>query len=138
MKHFLSHVLVATLLASCAAKQIERCPPGTPDIIVPAAVACTHKDGTMTLPAGRYAAEAQTPRGIYYVAPEPVTTNGIIRKGKERGGLFLAHEGWQWLWTGHPGWEVDQSATTITGKRGIIMPTHYKFEPFVSYQKAKR
>jgi hypothetical protein len=33
---------------------------------------------------------------------------------------------------------VDQSATTITGKRGIIMPTHYKFEPFVKYQVANK
>jgi hypothetical protein len=138
MNHFLTHFLVAMFLASCAAKQLERCPPGTPGILVPATVKCTHKNGTIILPAGEYAPEAQAPEGIYYVAPEPVTTNGVLRKGKERGGLFIAHEGWQWLWTGHPAWEVDQSATTFTGKRGIIMPTHYKFEPFITFQKTTR
>lgn len=130
--------LVATSLVSCATKELERCPPGTPGIILSEPVECRHKDGKFTLPAGHYQPEAQSPKGIYYVAPERLKTNGIIREGHERGGLFIAREGWQWAWTGHPGWEVDQSATTITGKRGIIMPTHYKFEPFVKYQVANK
>ncbi len=138
MMRLFIHAAAALSLVSCATKSLDRCPPGTPGIIVAAPVECTHKNGTLILPAGSYVAEAQSPKGIYYVAPEPLKTDGILRHGRERGGLFIAHEGWQWAWTGHPGWEVDQSATTITGKRGIIMPTHYKFEPFVSYQKAKR
>ena len=130
--------LLASLLISCATKELERCPPGTPGIILSQPVECTHKDGRFTLPAGHYQAEAQSPKGIYYAAPERLKTDGIIRAGQERGGLFIAREGWQWAWTGHPGWEAEQSATTITGKRGIIMPTHYKFEPWVRYQVAKQ
>lgn len=130
--------LLASSLNSCATKELERCPPGTPGIILSQPVECTHKDGRFTLPAGHYQAEAQSPKGIYYAAPQRLKTDGIIRAGQERGGLFIAREGWQWAWTGHPGWEVEQSATTITGKRGIIMPTHYKFEPLVRYQVAKQ
>jgi hypothetical protein len=130
--------LLASSLISCATKELERCPPGTPGIMLSQPVECTHKDGRFTLPAGHYQAEAQSPKGIYYAAPQRLKTDGIIRAGQERGGLFIAREGWQWAWTGHPGWEVEQSATTITGKRGIIMPTHYKFEPLVRYQVAKQ
>ncbi len=137
MKRFFS-LLLATSLVSCATKDLERCTPGTPGIILSEPVECKHKDGKFTLPAGHYQPEAQSPKGIYYVAPERLKTDGIIREGHERGGLFIAREGWQWAWTGHPGWEVDQSATTITGKRGIIMPTHYKFDPFVKYQVANK
>jgi len=138
MRHLFIHVIATTLLVSCAPKQLERCAPGTPGIILADAVECTHKSGRFVLPAGRYIAEARSPSGIYYTAPEPLKSNGILRQGQERGGLFIANEGWQWAWTGNPGWEVDQSASTITGKRGILMPTHYKFEPFVHYEKTAR
>ncbi len=131
--------LLATLaLISCAPIELERPSAGTPGIVISQEVPCSHKDGKFTLPAGYYQAEAKSAKGIYYVAPERLKTNGIIRQGHERGGIFIANEGWQWAWTGHPGWEVDQSATTIFGKRGIIQPKHYKFEPFVPYKMAKR
>jgi hypothetical protein len=130
-------LLLTLLTASCSTKDLERCPPGTPGIIVSQAVECSHKDGKFTLPAGLYQAEAQSRKGTYYVAPERLKTSGLIRGGHERGGLFIANEGWQWAWIGHPGFEVEENKTSILGKRGIIMPTHYKFEPFVSYKKAK-
>ncbi|MDZ4404149.1 hypothetical protein [Prosthecobacter sp.] len=139
MKHLLLCLLAPCVMISCAPFELERCPAGTPGIVVAEAVECTHNDGKFILPAGLYQAEAQSPTGIYYVAPERLkTTTGILRDGHERGGLFIANEGWQWAWHGHPGFEADQSATTIFGKRGIIKPTHYKFEPYVKYTKAKR
>ena len=137
MKHLLSALLTSCLLVSCASKDLERCAPGTPAIKVAQAVECTHKDGKFTLPAGIYQPEAQSSKGIYYVAPERLKTTGIIRQGHERGGLFIANEGWQWAWIGHPGFEVDENKTSILGKRGIIMPTHYKFEPFVKVTPVK-
>lgn len=137
MKHLLSGLLTSCLLISCATKELALCPPGTKGIIVAKQVECTHPDGRFTLPAGLYEPEAQSPKGIYYVAPERLKTSGIIREGHERGGLFIANEGWQWAWTGHPRFEAEQSKTTILGKKGIIMPTHYKFDPQVPYTKAK-
>ncbi len=138
MKHLLFSILAASLLVSCATKDLEHCPPGTKGIIVASPVECTHKDGKFTLPAGFYAPEAQSSKGIYYVAPERLKTTGIIRQGHERGGLFIANEGWQWAWTGHPAFEVSENKTSILGKRGILMPTHFKFEPYVNYKKADR
>jgi len=139
MKHLLNSLLALSLLASCATKprDLERCPPGLPSIRVAQTVECTYPGGQFTLPAGIYQPEAQSSKGIYYVAPERLKTIGIIRDGHERGGLFIAHEGWQWAWVGHPGREAADSEITILGKRGIIMPTHYKFEPYVKYTKVK-
>ncbi|MCF7788391.1 MAG: hypothetical protein K9N47_19885 [Prosthecobacter sp.] len=137
MKHLLAALLTSCLLISCASKDLERCAPGTPAIKVSQAVECTYPDGKFTLPAGIYQPEAQSSQGIYYVAPERLKTTGIIRQGHERGGLFIAKEGWQWAWIGHPGFEVDENQTSILGKRGIIMPTHYKFEPFVKVTPVK-
>lgn len=137
MKHLLFTLLASCLIASCAPKDLERCAPGTPAIKITQAVECTHKDGKFTLPAGIYQPEAQSAKGIYYVAPERLKTVGFIRKGHERGGLFIANEGWEWAWVGHPGFEVDENKTSILGKKGIIMPTHYKFEPYVKYTKVK-
>ncbi len=137
MKHLLSALLSSCLLISCAPKNLEHCAPGTPAIKVAQAVECTHKDGKFTLPAGIYFHEAQSSKGIYYAAPEPLKTVGMIRHGHERGGLFIANEGWQWAWIGHPGYEVQENKTSILKKRGIIMPTHFKFEPYVPYTKVK-
>ncbi len=138
MKHLLTGLLLSALLVSCAQRDLERCPPGTPAIKLAQAVECTHPDGKYTLPAGIYQPEAQSAKGIYYVAPERLkTTSGIMRKGHERGGLFVANEGWEWIWTGHPGFEVDENKTSIFKKRGILMPTVYKFEPYVKYTKVK-
>ncbi len=138
MKHLLFSVLASCAFVSCSTKDLQHCPSGTPGIIVAHEVACTHKDGHLTLPAGLYQPEAQSAKGIYYVAPVRLKTTGIIRDGHERGGLFIANEGWQWAWIGHPGFEVKENETSILGKRGIIMPTHFKFEPYVPYTKAKR
>jgi hypothetical protein len=137
MKHLLAGLLTSCLLLSCAPKSLERCPPGTHSIRVAQAVECTHKDGKFTLPAGLYQPEAQSATGIYYAAPERLKTVGLIRQGHERGGLFIANEGWQWAWIGHPGFEVDANQTSILKKRGILMPTHFKFEPYVNYTKVK-
>ena len=138
MKHLLSALFATCFLNSCAPRDLTHSAPGTPGIVVANAVECTHKDGKLTLPAGLYQPEAQTSKGIYYVAPERLKTIGIIRDGHERGGLFIANEGWQWAWVGHPSFEVEENKTSILGKRGIIMPTHFKFEPFVHYTKAKK
>ena len=139
MKYSLLLSLLTTccLLSSCATKDLEACAPGTPSIRVDQPVDCTYPDGKFTLPAGVYTPEAQSSKGIYYVAPERLKTTGIIRDGHERGGLFIANEGWQWAWVGHPGFEVQENKTSIFGKKGIIMPTHYKFEPFVKITKLK-
>lgn len=137
MKHLLFSLLASCLLISCASNGLELCLPGTKGIIVAKPVECRHEDGKIWLPAGLYEPEAQSSKGIYYVAPERVKTSGIIRAGQERGGLFIANEGWQWAWTGHPRFEAEQSKTTILGQNGIIMPTHYKFEPFVSFTREK-
>jgi len=137
MKHLLTGLLLSCLLASCATKDLEECAPGTPAIQIAQAVECTHKDGRFTLPAGIYQPEARSSKGIYYVAPEPLKTSGIIRSGRERGGLFIANEGWEWAWIGHPGFEVHENKTSILGKKGIIMPTVYKFEPYVNYTQVK-
>lgn len=138
MKHVLFCCFASCLLVSCATKDLDHCEPGTPGIVVAQAVECTHKDGKFTLPAGLYQAEAKSSKGTYYVAPERLKTDGIIRDGHERGGLFIANEGWQWAWTGHPGFEVAESETSIMGKRGLIMPVHFKFEPYVPYTVAKK
>ena len=140
MKHLLTSLLSLSLLASCAThpRDLGRCAPGTPAIRIAQAVDCTYgHGGKFTLPAGIYQPEAQSSKGIYYVAPERLKTTGIIRDGHERGGLFIANEGWQWAWTGHPGREVADSEITILGKRGILMPSHFKFEPYVKYTKVK-
>ncbi len=126
------------LSISCSTKDLERPAPGTPPIVVASAVECTTQHNEkVTLPAGIYQPEARSTKGIYYVAPERLKTPGIIRQGHERGGLFIANEGWQWVWRGHPGFEVRENETSILGKRGIIMPTHAKFEPFVPYKTVK-
>lgn len=139
MRYLLSGLLACCLLSSCTTKELELPAPGTPAIIVAAPVVCTTQyDEKVTLPAGTYRAEARSPKGIYYAAPTPLKTSGLVRKGSEHGGLFIANEGWQWVWTGHPGYEISQSGTTILGKRGIIMPTHAKFDPYVPYKTAKR
>jgi hypothetical protein len=131
-------LLFSSLMVSCATKDLDNVPPGTLGIIVAHEVECTsQRDGQFTLPAGHYRAEAQSSKGIYYAAPEPLKTSGVIRAGRERGGLFIAKEGWQWLWTGHPYFEVEENKTSILGKRGIMMPNHYKFEPYVNYTRAK-
>ncbi len=138
MKHLLFSLLTSCLLISCATKDLERPAPGTPGIRVAQAVECTQKDGKFTLPAGVYMPEAQSAKGIYYVAPERLKTAGMIRHGQERGGLFIANEGWQWAWIGNPAFEVEENQTSIFKKRGIIMPTHFKFEPYVNYTKMKK
>ena len=138
MKHLLFSTLAACTLISCATQDLELSSPGTPGIIVAHEVQCTHDDGKLILPAGLYQPEAQSAKGIYYVAPTPLTTSGIIRQGHERGGLFIANEGWQWAWIGHPAYEVTENQTSIMGKRGIIMPKHFKFEPYVPFTKAKK
>jgi hypothetical protein len=138
MKHLLFGLLTSSLLISCSPKDLTHCAPGTPSIRVAEAVECTHAHGKFTLPAGVYQPEAQSAKGIYYTAPERLKTIGIIRKGHERGGLFIAKEGWQWAWIGHPGFEVQESRTSFLHEKGIIMPTHFKFEPYVKYTTVKR
>jgi hypothetical protein len=137
MKHLLFGLLISCLFISCSARDLDHCPAGTPGIRVAQAVECTHKDGKFTLPAGVYTPEAQSSKGIYYVAPERLKTVGMIRHGHERGGLFIAKEGWQWAWIGHPGFEVQEARTSLFHKKGIIMPTHFKFEPYVKYTPVK-
>jgi hypothetical protein len=137
MKHLLFGLLTSCLLISCSTKDLERCPSGTPSIQIAQAVNCTSPDGKFTLPAGVYQPEAQSAMGTYYVAPERLKATGFIRKGHERGGLFIAKEGWQWVWLGHPGFEVDESRTSALHKRGIIMPRRFKFEPYVKYTTLK-
>ncbi len=127
------------LSLSCSTKDLEAPAPGTPPIVVAQAVeVTTQHNERVTLPAGTYVAEARSSKGIYYVAPERLQVPGIIRGGAERGGLFIANEGWQWVWRGHPGFEVKENETSAFGKRGIIMPTHAKFEPTVPYKVWKR
>lgn len=139
MRYLLSGLIASCLLSSCSTKELELPAPGTPPIIVSQTVECTTQNNEkITIPAGTYQAEARSSKGIYYVAPTPLKTAGIIRQGNERGGLFIANEGWQWVWIGHPGFEVRENETSILGKRGIIMPTHAKFDPFVPYKVAKR
>lgn len=139
MRLLLCGLFASCLLASCSTKELELAAPGTPPILVSQTTECKTQHGEKyTLPAGTYVAEARSPKGIYYVAPEPLLTSGILRAGKERGGLFIANEGWQWVWTGHPGFEVKENETSIMGKKGIIMPLHAKFEPYIPYKVAKR
>ncbi|MGV3661354.1 MAG: hypothetical protein ACO1TE_14295 [Prosthecobacter sp.] len=140
MRLLLSGLIASCCLSiSCSTKDLEVAAPGTPPIIVSQAVECTTQHNEkVTLPAGTYVAEARSSKGIYYVAPERLKTAGIIRGGEERGGLFIANEGWQWVWIGHPGFEARENETSALGKRGIIMPTHAKFEPFVPYKVARR
>ncbi|MFN7564823.1 MAG: hypothetical protein ACK5TH_23825 [Prosthecobacter sp.] len=136
MKSTLLCLLMGTFLASCSSRSLILSPdPGTPGIILPTQQVAEHKWGKVTFPAGLYLPEAKSEKGIYYAAPERVNTDGMLRGGREHGGLFIQHgTGYQYLWIGQPGYQLQQAPGTIMGQWGVETPLLYTLKERVQIQ----
>ena len=126
------------LLASCRSNnQIALPSAGTPGIMLAAEQVAEHKYGKVTFPAGLYQPEAVSEIGTYYAAPGKVTTGGVMRGGKEHGGLFVARgSNQQFLWIGQPGYQLMEAPKTVLGQRGVETPLLYSLRTLVSYTQA--
>jgi len=114
---------LACLLASCASKgKIEAPDAGTPGIIIAQEETREHYWGKVVFPAGLYKPEAKSQDGIYYAAPTPLNTGGVIRGGKEHGGLFINKAGSQGMWIGQPGYQLQLAPGTVMGSWGVETP----------------
>lgn len=140
MKTALLFLLTGTLLSSCASKTLISAPDsGTQGIILPTEQIAEHKWGKVTFPAGHYLPEATSEMGIYYAAPERVNTDGLLRGGREHGGLFIQNgTGYQYLWIGQPGYQLQQAPVTIMGQWGVETPLLYTLKERVKIAPAGR
>lgn len=136
MKSILLGLLAGAFLISCSSKSLILSPdPGTQGIILPTQQVAEHKWGKVTFPAGIYLPEAKSEKGIYYAAPERVNTDGMLRGGREHGGLFIQHStGYQYLWIGQPGYQLQQAPSTIMGQWGVETPLLYTLKERVQIQ----
>jgi hypothetical protein len=126
MKSIFPWLSLMCVLASCASRVMLEAPAsGTLGIRVAEEQTVEHRFGKAVFPAGMYAAEAQSAEGIYYAAPAPVKTGGVIHGGKEHGGLFLDKQGRQALWIGQPGYQLQQAPGTVLGNWGVETPITY-------------
>lgn len=123
-------------LASCSSKSLILEPdPGTPGIVFATEQTAEHYWGKVIFPAGLYLPEAKSDEGIYYAAPEKVHTGGMLREGKEHGGLFVANgTGYQYLWIGQPGYQLQQAPGTIMGDWGVETPLRYTLKERVTFR----
>ena len=115
---------ISALLSSCVMfpSGIDHPDPGTPGIIVEKEETREHYWDKVVFPPGLYLPEAKSADGIYYAAPTPLYTGGVIRGGREHGGLFINHRGAQGMWVGQPGYQLKQAPGTVMGKRGVETP----------------
>jgi hypothetical protein len=126
------------LLASCRSNnQIALPAAGTPGIVLKTEQVAEHKYGKVTFPAGLYQPEAVSEIGTYYAAPGKVSTGGVMRGGKEHGGLFIARGSeQQFLWIGQPAYQLMEAPKTVLGQWGVETPLLYSLRSPVSITKA--
>jgi hypothetical protein len=131
--------VLSLVLASCGSNyHIDYPPAGTPGIVLKSEQVADHKYGRVTFPAGRYVPEARSDQGIYYASPSKVMTGGVVRNGKEHGGLFLTHETFQQsLWVGQPGYQLQQASSTLMGKAGVETPIRFGLKTPISYTRER-
>ena len=107
---------------------------GTRGIVLATEQVVPHKFGKITFPAGLYLPEASSEEGIYYAAPQPIHTGGVMKGGREHGGLFLRPDGGQAAWVGQPGYQLQQAPSTLLGARGVERPIRYGLLGSVQYR----
>ena len=129
---------VTCLLASCGTFSggIDYPDPGTPGIIVEEEVTREHYWDKVVFPAGLYLPEAKSADGIYYAAPTAINTGGVIRGGREHGGIFISKHGAQGMWVGQPGYQLQQAPGTVLGKGGVETPILRALKTPVPYKTA--
>jgi hypothetical protein len=135
-------LLIATSVgfSSCASNRLISQPAlGTTGIVIEADQKAEHKWGQVTFPAGLYQPEAKDDRGIYYASPSRVHTGCITKGGREHGGLYVANEtGYQYLWIGQPGYQLQQAPSTILGQWGVETPLLYVLKERIRFRHASR
>lgn len=138
MKAILFPLLTSVLLSSCLTGGVIDYPdPGTPGIIVEQETTRDHYWDKVVFPAGLYLPEAKSPEGVYYASPTPLITGGVLKGGKEHGGLFINKSGAQGMWVGQPAYQLQQAPGTIFGKRGVETPILRAISQPVPYRVAK-
>jgi hypothetical protein len=140
MKSLLTCILLSSLLACCSSKSLIQKPdPGTPGIILPEEQSAEHRWGKVVFPAGLYLPEAKSEKGLYYASPSRVLTHGLLRGGREHGGLFIQHgTGYQSLWIGQPGYQLEQAPRTVLGAWGVETPLLYTLKHRVQIRPARK
>lgn len=138
MKNLLLCIWVGCLLTSCSSKSLIQTPDsGTRGIILPEEQCAEHRWGKVVFPAGLYLPEAKSAKGIYYACPTRVQTHGLLRGGREHGGLFIQHgTGYQSLWIGQPGYQLEQAPRTVLGAWGVETPLLYTLKQRVQIRSA--
>lgn len=128
------------LISSCIVSRgiIDHPDPGTPGIIIEKETTREHYWDSVIFPAGLYLPEAKSPEGVYYAAPTPLITGGVLKNGREHGGLFINKEGAQGMWVGQPGYQLQQAPGTILGKHGVETPILRALKTPVPYKTAHR
>ena len=89
MKIVLTAIVVALAFAGCA--QTEPIAPGAPAIVLDETQTRSHHVGSsvITFPKGRYEADFQTAKGIYYRAPTSMSQRALGIHVVQTGGLFI-------------------------------------------------
>ena len=134
---FAACLALAALTGCRSNNQIALPSAGTPGIVLAAEQVAEHKYGKVTFPAGLYQPEAVSEIGTYYAAPGKVSTGGVMRGGKEHGGLFVARgSNQQFLWIGQPGYQLHEAPKTVLGQWGVETPLLYSLRTPVSLTQA--
>ena len=126
------------LLASCAA--IKPAPAGTSGIVVGSNESRECGQGVLTFPAGLYQAEVVSPKGTYYLAPEPLRTKRVLLGRAERGGIFVSNlpGNPQAAWFGDDVRDsVDEKPSTLFGAIGMSAPKLWPYTPRIPFQVKK-
>lgn len=135
MKYFLRFLITACLPACVS---LTAPPDGTCSLTLAQEEKRDCKAARVVFPAGVYTPEIASERGIFYLAPAPLKTEGVLIGGGYRGGLFIARDGRQAAWFGDARDDADERAGTLLGAIGASAPKLWVITPRLLVTPAAR
>jgi len=121
------HFLMMACLAACV--PLTPPPAGTGELKLAQEEKRECKAARVVFPPGVYRPEIASEKGIFYLAPAPMRTEGVLIGGGYRGGLFIARDGRHAAWFGDARDDADERAGTLLGAMGASAPKLWVINP---------
>lgn len=122
--------LVSTSLLLAACGSVRPVPADAPAIVLSQEEARECGQGRVVFPVGIYQPEAASEKGIYYAAPSPLRTSGVLISRSKRGGIFVSNgQNTQAAWFGELRSDTDESPGTLLGAIGWSAPKLWPYTP---------
>ncbi|MBL9179282.1 MAG: hypothetical protein JNM65_14560 [Verrucomicrobiaceae bacterium] len=128
-------LVTSVLLASCGSVQLAAT--DAPGLVLATEETRDCGRGRVVFPAGEYKAEVISAEGIYYKAPKPIRTYGVLIGRSEQGGVFVSNAvgNPQAAWFGDPKDNVDERPATFLGAIGWSAPKLWPCAPRLPLRK---